>query len=247
MVEKKIRLLVGCAVILTTLLSGLDASKPLRNLNLTDFSSSNVASVETVQNRYAPAGVTMDPRVWNFVFPPIGPRPDEPPDEPANPLPSNGAIGVSTSATLSVSVTHPLGDIMNVGFYQQPIVPPENFTIIALPDTQFYSRDHPEIFTNQTRWIVDTKDALNTVFVTHEGDIVQDWWSTNQWQRANSSLSLLDGAVPWAIAPGNHDGAQDGNMTNYSTYFGYDRFSGYSWYGGAYQDNNTNSFEFFSS
>jgi hypothetical protein len=58
---------------------------------------------------------------------------------------------------------------------------------------------------------------------------------------------LLDGAVPWAIAPGNHDGAQDGNMTNYSTYFGYDRFSGYSWYGGAYQDNNTNSFEFFSS
>ena len=41
-----------------------------------------------------------------------------------------------------------------------------------MPDTQHYSESFPAIFTSQTQWIVDNKDARNIVFVTHEGDIV---------------------------------------------------------------------------
>lgn len=47
-----------------------------------------------------------------------------------------------------------------------------NFTIIVLPDTQHYSASYPVIFDNQTRWIVGEAENMNTVFVTHEGDIV---------------------------------------------------------------------------
>ena len=31
----------------------------------------------------------------------------------------------------------------------------ENFTVVVLPDTQFYSESYPGIFDNQTQWIVE--------------------------------------------------------------------------------------------
>ena len=56
--------------------------------------------------------------------------------------------------------------------------PDEDFTIIVIPDTQFYSSSmnggSPEIFEAQTRWIVENRDSLNVVFVTHLGDYVQN-------------------------------------------------------------------------
>ena len=45
----------------------------------------------------------------------------------------------------------------------------QNFSIVVLPDTQFYSESYPGIFTNQTQWIVDNKDRLNIKFVIHVG------------------------------------------------------------------------------
>jgi pimeloyl-ACP methyl ester carboxylesterase len=132
----------------------------------------------------------------------------------------------------------------------QPLQAPWNFSVIALPDTQLYSQSYPAIFTNQTQWIVDTAASLNTVFVTHEGDIVNTYSATSQWNNANSSMSKLDGIVPWAVLPGNHDGNNVGgtgeNLVNYNTYFPFSRFSGQPWYGGAYNNVNSNSFELFS-
>ena len=52
-----------------------------------------------------------------------------------------------------------------------------NFTIIGLPDTQYYTDIRhggtPAHFTAQTQWIADNKDSLNIVFVAHLGDVVQ--------------------------------------------------------------------------
>jgi hypothetical protein len=57
-------------------------------------------------------------------------------------------------------------------------------------------------------------------------------------------MSMLDEAnIPWAVLSGNHD--LTGGSTNYNTYFGYSRFSGQSWYGGAYLNINTNSYQLF--
>ena len=42
---------------------------------------------------------------------------------------------------------------------------------MTIPDTQYYSESYPATFTAQTTWIRDTAATLNTVFVTHLGDI----------------------------------------------------------------------------
>jgi hypothetical protein len=138
---------------------------------------------------------------------------------------------------------------MNVAFYQvtQLQQDPQNFTIVVLPDTQFYSESYPQIFSNQTQWIVNNKANMNIIFVTHEGDIVNVYNSATQWTRANSSMSKLDDAeLPYGFAIGNHDNNYGASYTDYNTYFPYSRYSSESWYGGAYNNNNANSFQLFS-
>jgi len=122
----------------------------------------------------------------------------------------------------------------------------ENFTIVILPDTQGYSEIYPWLFDSQTQWIVDNAEALNIVFVTHLGDIVNDAENITQWENANGSLSKLDGHVPWGVLPGNHDRGFE-FFVNYNTYFGYERFSDNNWYGGTYMvGSNANSYQLFS-
>ncbi len=123
----------------------------------------------------------------------------------------------------------------------------ENFTIIVLPDTQYYSEEYPWIFDNQTQWILENKESMNIVFVTHLGDIVDQWWITEEYENANNSLSKLDGNVPYGVLPGNHDGAESGgDFYNYNKYFGYERYKNEIWYGGAFQNINTNNYQLFS-
>ena len=122
----------------------------------------------------------------------------------------------------------------------------ENFTIVVLPDTQFYSAKYPWIFENQTLWIIQNVESMNILFVSHVGDLVQNWDRIDEWEHANASISILDGFVPWAVLPGNHDGFY-GGLENYNKYFGYERFVEESWYGDAYLNNNTNSFQLFQS
>jgi len=124
----------------------------------------------------------------------------------------------------------------------------ENFTIIALPDTQYYSQSYPEIFENQTKWIVQHKDEYNIVFVAHLGDIVNNSSQDYQWQNADNAMSILDGQVPYGILPGNHDGG-----TNYEKYFPASRYENYSYWGGSYDPKsaaspspNMNNYQLFS-
>jgi hypothetical protein len=158
----------------------------------------------------------------------------------------------AVSANLAVGAEESVSSLMtggansNVFFYTNNF-PNENFTIIVLPDTQHYAEKYPQIFNNQTRWITENIENLNIVFVTHLGDIVNQWTNLNSWQDANSSISKLDDNVPWGILPGDQDGAPfSENLTNYNTYFGYERFKDKNWYGGAYQNWNTNNYQLFS-
>jgi len=114
------------------------------------------------------------------------------------------------------------------------------FSIVALPDTQFYSRAFPEVFMSQTRWIAENKNKLNIKFVAHEGDIV-DINVEPDWENADKAMSLLDGVVPYAFAVGNHDIGHDGTRL-FNTYFPVSRYEKYAWYGGHFGDDNTNSY-----
>ena len=105
------------------------------------------------------------------------------------------------------------------------------FTIILIPDTQnYWTTGNQEIAYNQSKWIVENKDKLNTRLVIHLGDIVNDWNSKNQWKEADNMMSILDdNDVPYIFLPGNHDfgnpysSALSRNYTYYEKYFPYSR------------------------
>ncbi len=140
-------------------------------------------------------------------------------------------------------------------------VPDESsdFTIIALPDSQFYSRDKSPIFTEQTKWIVANKDLMNIVYVAQLGDLVDHGNIASEWDFADAAMSLLENpkttglrhGIPYGVSVGNHDQVPNanpgGNSTQlYNTYFGAGRFSGRPYYGGHFGSNNDNHFALFS-
>lgn len=81
----------------------------------------------------------------------------------------------------------------------------EDFTIIALPDTQFYSRWYPTYFTAQTNWIAKNIAAMNIKMVLGLGDIVDGGGEPAQWANAVAAYNILDGKVPYHATIGNHD------------------------------------------
>jgi len=84
------------------------------------------------------------------------------------------------------------------------------FTIVTLPDTQYYAARHPEILGAQADWIVREHARRGLALVIHEGDIV-DSDDPSQWRRASASLHKLDGVVPYVLSSGNHDYARSGD------------------------------------
>jgi hypothetical protein len=103
-----------------------------------------------------------------------------------------------------------------------------SWTMVVLPDTQNYvaSATNAPIFTQMTNWIVANKDERNIQMVLHEGDITNNNVDV-QWARAQASMDVLNGQVPYAIVPGNHDYGSDGSAnvrtTLFNNYFSYSR------------------------
>lgn len=61
-------------------------------------------------------------------------------------------------------------------------------------------------------------------------------------------MDLLDGVVPYSVVAGNHDynrpGSRSSGASKYLSYFGPQRYSGRSWYGGA-SSNKLNQYQEF--
>ena len=109
----------------------------------------------------------------------------------------------------------------------------DSFTIVVIPDTQSYviSESLAATFTEQTEWIVDQQDELDTRFVIHVGDVVESHPNTTQWARASASMAVLDDAgIPNSVLPGNHDmDLGTGAAANYDATFPVSRYSQASW------------------
>lgn len=95
--------------------------------------------------------------------------------------PTNAATGLGVAPKLQVTVPPGLNSNVSVTFYGRLVAAPNNtngdFTVVTLPDTQFYSATmnggSPAMFQAQTDWIVANRSNLNVRFVTHLGDITQ--------------------------------------------------------------------------
>src|SRR5579872_1190428 len=201
-------------------------------------------------------------RLRPAALPPRPATPSGPPNAPVVNAPGNGATGASTSPTLDVSVADPAGSNLSVTFYGKVAnTTAPDFTIIALPDTQYYSSSlnggTPAMFNAQTQWIVNNQKSLNIAYVAHLGDMVQNGdngGNATEWNVADSAMKNLENAnIPYGVHPGNHDegstGSDDGDSAYtvlYNTYFGVSRFSGRSYYGGHYGTTNDNHYDLFS-
>ena len=119
-------------------------------------------------------------------------------------------------------------------------ISPGSWTLAILPDTQIYAQDFPAIFTAQTQFLADYKDALNIKMVLQEGDITNTS-SVVQWQRASAAFQILDDAgVPYSLTQGNHDIGPGGNGANrtslFSTYFPTSRLAAQPTWGGVFPE-----------
>lgn len=126
--------------------------------------------------------------------------------------------------------------------------PADEFTIIALPDTQFYSSTYPQIFSAQTSWIAQHVTDQNIKLVVGLGDIVDGGGNLTQWANADAAVRQLDGVVPYMMAIGNHDYDQNNPAGrtaathNFNTFFGPQRYAGASWYRGSFPSGSNENF-----
>ncbi len=120
-----------------------------------------------------------------------------------------------------------------------------DFTVVALPDTQFYSEKFPDTFVAQVEWIIANREKLNIVYVAHLGDIVQNGDNQRQeWVNATNALyRLLAQNIPLGVVPGNHD--HPGGTKLYNEFVGLGVFTNRPWYGGHFRADNQNHYDLF--
>jgi hypothetical protein len=116
-----------------------------------------------------------------------------------------------------------------------------DFTLGWESDTQYYNAD-PNNYTHQEAihdYFLTQRDAINLQYVTHTGDVVDDSLVDDQWVRADASYDRLDAAgLPYGVLAGNHDVNQMTNdYTQFSQWFGQERFEQNPWYGESHLDN----------
>jgi hypothetical protein len=126
----------------------------------------------------------------------------------------------------------------------------EQFSIVVIPDTQFYTESQPVIFEAQMDWIVANQAAENIIHVAHLGDLKDSFACDNtevfpgifEWDIVDSTLQPLDAfGIPYSVVPGNHDFDQVGGncpdwiadrpLTLYNSVVGPSRYSGQPYYG----------------
>ncbi len=121
-----------------------------------------------------------------------------------------------------------------------------DYTLMVVPDMQAMNYWKKDNFKQQSQWIVDSAEELNTQFVMYLGDMVESKYSVNpeatekEWQDASKYISMLDGKVPYSVILGNHDydnwATKDRSTTMFNKYFSYDKYSKTEYFGGAFKN-----------
>lgn len=132
---------------------------------------------------------------------------------------------------------------------KMPPLPEGAFTYVVIPDTQAYDGEGRSTkggrapgtgpvcnaqFVACIDWIVANREKENIRFVTHTGDIT-DMNNEAQWAFASETMAKLEGVVPYAICPGNHDMRYNGDTSLFQRYFPASRFAKNSWYAGTFE------------
>ena len=84
-----------------------------------------------------------------------------------------------------------------------------DFTLVALPDTQYYvsslNGGSPAMFTSQTDWIVANRSVRNVAYVAQLGDCVQNGdngGNNAEWLEATNALYRLENPITTFLPAG---------------------------------------------
>jgi hypothetical protein len=124
----------------------------------------------------------------------------------------------------------------------------DDFSVVILPDTQYYSETYHDTYPVQTQWIADIAEERNLACVLHVGDLVQNPSVEDEWKVASAAHEILDAVdAPYCLAMGNHDGLI-GDRELYNKYFPPSRLQrplDNAWYGGNRTGENDSNFTAF--
>ena len=141
----------------------------------------------------------------------------------------------------------------------------EKFTVAVFGDTQNYCDyryqktsnppfvfNQADTFYRQMDWLAENSvsNGGSISFAVHVGDVVQNYGTQPvEWEVADKAFSILDGKLPYAVVPGNHDydktyKSKDGKFnvidggTNWNKYLGpkSSHFKNQKSYGGSYNN-----------
>lgn len=169
-------------------------------------------------------------------------------------IPVDGARVTGASTSLELALDDADGDELRVTFHVRELNEDDDFTIVVLPDTQYYTRpdrDHQHYFYDQTQWIMDNREAYGIVAVIHNGDMVDHGSVNEEWVVADRAMKTIEEVtadlphgMPWGLSVGNHDQASNGAVGEtalFNQWFGIERFQDRAYYGGHYGTNNDES------
>lgn|GEM_PF-2016751 len=107
--------------------------------------------------------------------------------------------------------------------FRAPDAPDANepFSFVVTPDTQ--GEDKEDFDNTQELYRHIAQQESDADFLVHTGDLVEDGYSSDQWQWFFEAAQPLLDSMPIMAVPGNHDGgSHDKNTVNYNARLNYD-------------------------
>ena len=102
-----------------------------------------------------------------------------------------------------------------------------SYTLVIIPDSQYYSAYYPELLSEQMDWCCTCQQKLDIVYITHVGDIVEHGnVNPQEWKNAYYPMSrVLNNSICQlniGFTPGNHDVtlADSDPIDNYQEFLG---------------------------
>ncbi|MFE7418688.1 metallophosphoesterase [Rhodococcus sp. NPDC057529] len=131
-----------------------------------------------------------------------------------------------------------------------------DFALQHISDTQYVSRDRPEVYFDMTRWTAENAAERKIAYSMHTGDLVQSWIRPGapesrarpEFEVADRAMATLeDAGIPYGVLPGNHDnlwnvggrlipGEHEKNHALYNEFFGPWRFRDQPYWGESVTD-----------
>ena len=133
-------------------------------------------------------------------------------------------------------------------YFEGELYDSADYSFGVVGDTQVLTEFNKSAISTYADWAINNKEEKNLQAMLFMGDLTNGTSSTEEpkwekmWQTVSTEMSKMDDKVPYIFVPGNHDYLLDSNyrdLTMFNKYFPYSKYSKNSYFGGAYEEGQT--------